>query len=48
VYETLGEADTGYASDLRVTNEWAKILNVSEWFAWIGFEDVPESYFKDI
>jgi hypothetical protein len=48
LYETLGEADTGYAGDIRVTNEWAKILNVSEWFTWVGFEDMPESYFKDI
>ena len=40
--------DTGYAGDLRVTNEWANILKISEWFAWIGFEDMPESYFKDI
>jgi hypothetical protein len=48
LYETLGEADTGYAGDLRVTNEWAKILKVSDWFAWIGFENVPESYFADV
>lgn len=48
LYESLGEADTGYAGDLRVTNEWAKILKVSDWFAWIGFEDVPESYFADV
>jgi len=48
LYEILGEEDTGYAGDLRVTQEWAKILNVSEWFGWIGFEDVPESYFDDL
>jgi hypothetical protein len=48
LYETLGEADMGYAGDIRVTNEWVKILNVSEWFTWVGFEDMPESYFKDI
>jgi hypothetical protein len=48
LYETLGEADTGYAGDLWVTNEWAKILKVSDWFAWIGFENVPESYFADV
>jgi hypothetical protein len=46
----LGDEDGGYAGDLRVTNDWAKILNVSDWFGWIGFEDVPESYFnfKDV
>ena len=33
---------------MKLANEWAKILNVSDWFAWIGFEDVPESYFADV
>jgi len=47
LYETLGEADTGYAGDLRVTNEWARVLKISDWFAWIGFEDMPESYFRE-
>jgi hypothetical protein len=48
LYETLGDEDTDYAGDLRVTNEWAEILNIRDWFRWIGFEDMPESYFKDI
>jgi hypothetical protein len=48
LYETLGKEDTGYAGDLRVTNEWARILKVSDWFGWTGFEDVPESYFNDV
>jgi len=33
LYDVLGEQDSGYAGDLRVTNEWARILNVSDWFA---------------
>lgn len=48
LYDAFGEEDTGYSGDIRVTNEWAKILKISDWFAWIGFEDMPESYFKDI
>jgi hypothetical protein len=48
LYEALGEQDTGYTGDIRVTNEWASILKISDWFAWIGFENMPESYFKDI
>ena len=48
LYEAFGEEDSGYAGDIRVTNEWAKLLNVSDWFGWIGFEDVPEAYFKDL
>lgn len=48
LYDLLGEEDTGYAGDLSVTNEWARILKISDWFAWIGFEDVPASYVQDI
>jgi hypothetical protein len=48
LYETLGEEDTGYAGDLRVTNEWAAILKIGDWFAWTGFEDMAESYFEDV
>jgi hypothetical protein len=47
LYDVSGEEDTGYAGDLRVTNEWANILKVSGWFYWINFEDMPESYFND-
>jgi len=48
LYDALGEHDMGYAGDIHVTKEWSRILKISEWFAWIGFEDMPESYFKDI
>jgi hypothetical protein len=48
LYEALGEEDTGYAGDIRVTNEWATILKIRDWFSWIPFEDMPESYFKDV
>jgi hypothetical protein len=48
LYEALGEEDAGYAGDIRVTKEWATILKVDDWFAWIGFENMPESYFNDV
>lgn len=48
LYDALGEDDTGYAGDIWITNEWARILKINNWFAWIGFEDMPESYFKDV
>jgi hypothetical protein len=48
LYEVLGEEETGYAGDIRVTNEWARILKINDWFGWIGFEDMPESYFQDV
>jgi hypothetical protein len=47
LYEALGIADSGYAGDLQVTMEWARILNIGDWFAWLNFEEVPESYFNE-
>ena len=32
--------------DLDIVNLWAKRLNLSEWFSWHQFEDVPFSYYK--
>lgn len=48
LYDVLGEDEMGYAGDIRVTKEWARILKISGWFTWIGFEDMPESYLADI
>ncbi|HEU4341935.1 MAG TPA: hypothetical protein VFU31_10225 [Candidatus Binatia bacterium] len=48
LYDAFGEEDTGYSGDIRVTNEWARILKITDWFAWIGFENMPESYLKDV
>lgn len=48
LHEAMAEDDTGYAGDLRVTNDWATILNIEDWFGWTGFEDMPESYFRDV
>jgi hypothetical protein len=47
LYDVLGEDDEGYAGDIRVSKEWARILDVFEWFSWRGFEDMPESYFNE-
>jgi hypothetical protein len=33
-------------SDLDMVNMWAKRLNLSDWFSWHPFEDVPLSYYK--
>lgn len=29
---------------LEAKVEWAKILNISDWFGWKDFEDVPPNY----
>jgi hypothetical protein len=34
-------------TDWEVINRWVEHLGVSEWFRWVGFEDMPESYFRD-
>ena len=48
-YSELGSIGESIEKSLSAaSNEWAKILKVSEWFAWVGFEDVPESYFADV
>jgi hypothetical protein len=47
LYDAFGEEDPGYSGDIRVTNEWARILKISDWFAWIGFENMPDSYLND-
>jgi len=33
-----------YEGDIRMVNEWAKFLGLTEWFGWTGFEDVREDY----
>jgi hypothetical protein len=48
LYEALGEQDTGFSGDVRVSNEWAEILDITDWFSWIDFEDMPLSYFDDV
>lgn len=46
LYKFLEEPDKGYLQDIETTNYWAKILGLSDWYSWIDFEDVPESYYE--
>lgn len=34
-------------TDLEVVNGWVERLGVGRWFRWVGFEDMPESYFRE-
>lgn len=45
---TLYEAsrDEGL-TDWEVASRWVERLGVGEWSRWVGFEDMPESYFGD-
>ena len=37
-----------YEGDLKMIDYWAKYLGLSNWFAWTGFENVPESYLEAV
>lgn len=41
---SLMEDDHGFEQDVGTINEWAGILNVSDWFQWGDFENVPDNY----
>lgn len=46
LYAYLETEDAGFMQDVATINSWAEILKIDSWFAWIGFEDVPESYYS--
>lgn len=46
LYASLENEDAGFVRDVETINIWAEMLEVKAWFTWIGFEDVPESYYK--
>jgi len=48
LYKLLKEEDHGYSSDIETINLWAKTLGIDDWFHWISFESMPESYFKNL
>lgn len=51
-YEKIGrqlvliqqDAKDNYQSDINITNKWADYLNISDWFSWKDFEDIPGNY----
>lgn len=40
-------AENSYNGDVDTVNKWAEALEISHWFGWRDFEDVPASYLKD-
>lgn len=40
----LEAEDRGYNQDIGTINSWAEILNLSNWFTWINFEQIPDNY----
>ncbi len=46
LYACFEPEDKGFKQDIATINRWAEILNIKGWFTWIGFENVPESYYE--
>ena len=46
LYACFEPEDKGFKQDIATIDRWAEILNIKDWFTWIGFEDVPESYYE--
>lgn len=44
LYKLIETPDQGFLQDIETTNNWAKILGLTNWFSWTDFENVPEGY----
>jgi len=42
--EIMGKYENNFDGDLKRINDWANILNLSSWYEWKIFEDVPSNY----
>jgi len=42
--EIMGKYENNLDGDIKRINDWANILNLSEWYEWKNFEDVPSNY----
>ena len=38
------ESENSYVGDIDTVNKWANILQLSDWFDWMDFEDIPANY----
>lgn len=46
LYTMLNGEDQGFTHDLETIKAWGDFLKISDWFRWIGFEDMPDSYYE--
>ena len=46
LYACLEAEDEGFDQDVEIIKRWAEMLGIEGWVTWIGFEDVPESYYE--
>lgn len=40
----LETPDLGYLQDIETTNQWSKKLELTDWFSWTNFENIPPNY----
>ena len=46
LFACLEHEDKGFTQDVETINKWAELLDIEDWFTWIGFEEVPDSYYE--
>lgn len=46
LFSMLDGEDHGFTQDLETIKAWGEFLKISDWFRWIGFEDMPDSYYE--
>ncbi|MEI6293898.1 MAG: hypothetical protein WCP36_09445 [Methanomicrobiales archaeon] len=46
LYRCIGDEDRGLVADISISNEWARILQIKDWFKWTDFENIPPGYGK--
>ncbi len=44
LYSCIQDEDTGLVGDISLVNEWARILQIRDWFKWRDFESIPVGY----
>jgi hypothetical protein len=49
LYEMVDSDDDGmHRGDVFVIDRWAEALGIRDWYSWLDFESVPESYYADV
>jgi len=39
----LKKLNEDFDGDIKKINDWAEVLNISDWFGWMDFEDIPSN-----
>lgn len=44
LYSCIQDEDTGLVGDISLVKQWARILQIKDWFKWRDFESIPLDY----